>query len=381
MNQSNGNIQRIASSMIIIALLIYLLIIGKFIIVPIIFAALLAIMIQPICNFLERYIHAKIPVILLSFIIVLIPVGGIITFFSYQMGDVLQNMPAIADKLQHSSDLLFTWLNDNFGISRADIWDWFRANFSKVLDSPIRFFKGGLISGTAFLVNFFMVLIFTFFMLLYRGAIKNFLLLQFKDKRREQGVEIFVQIQRLVRHYLYGLLTVILILAFLNSIGLWIIGVGYPVFWASLAAFLSIIPYIGTTLGGLLPFMYAIATLNTWWQPLAVVALYSSIQQLEGNLITPYVVGSNVKINPFIAILSLLIGGYIWGLSGIVLGIPLAAIVKLVFDNVDSLKPVGVLMSNDLHKQDEKLLEDWDEDRYRISSLFEDNNNQLNSNF
>ncbi|MFP4621235.1 MAG: AI-2E family transporter [Bacteroidales bacterium] len=376
MNQSTGNIQRIAYSMIIIALLIYLLIIGKFIIVPMIFAALLSIMIQPICNFLERYVHAKIPVIILSFIIVLIPVGGIITFFSYQMGDVLQNMPAIADKLQHSSDLLFTYLNDNLGISRADIWDWFRANFSKVLDSPIQFFKGGLISGTAFLVNFFMVLIFMFFMLLYRGAIKNFLLLQFKDKRREQGVEILVQIQRLVRHYLYGLLTVILILAFLNSIGLWIIGVGYPVFWASLAAFLSIIPYIGTTLGGLLPFMYAIATLNTWWQPLAVVALYSSIQQLEGNLITPYVVGSNVKINPFIAILSLLIGGYIWGLSGIVLGIPLAAIVKLIFDNVDSLKPVGVLMSNNLHKQDEKLLEDWDEDRYRISSLFKDKNEE-----
>jgi len=378
MNQSNGNIQRIASSMIIIALLIYLLIIGKFIIVPIIFAALLAIMIQPVCNFLERYIKVKVPVILLSFIIVLIPVGGIITFFSYQVGDVLQNMPAIADKLQHSSDLLFTWLNDNFGISRADIWDWFRANFSKVLDSPIRFFKGGLISGTAFLVNFFMVLIFMFFMLLYRGAIKNFILLQFRDKKREQGREILLQIQRLVRNYLYGLLTVILILAFLNSIGLWIIGIGYPVFWASLAAFLSIIPYIGTTLGGLLPFMYAIATLNTWWQPLAVVALYSSIQQLEGNLITPYVVGSNVKINPFIAILSLLIGGYIWGLAGIVLGIPLAAIVKLVFDNVDSLKPVGILMSNDLHKQDEKLLEDWDEDRYRISSLFEDKNNHPN---
>jgi predicted PurR-regulated permease PerM len=124
--------------------------------------------------------------------------------------------------------------------------------------------------------------------------------------------------------------------------------------------------------------MYAIATLDTWWQPLSVVALYFSIQQLEGNLITPYVVGSNVKINPFIAILSLLIGGYIWGLAGIVLGIPLAAIIKLVFDNVDSLKPVGVLMSNDLHKQEDHLLNDWDEDRYRVSSLFDEKNNHSN---
>ncbi len=372
LNQSTGNIQRIAYAMIVIALLVYLMIIAKFIIVPLIFAALLSIMVQPICNFLEPYIRLKVPVILLAFLVILIPLSGIITFFSYQLGDVLLNMPAITDKLQHTSELLFNWLDNNFGISRADIWEWFQANFSKVLDSPLKLFKGGITSGTALLVNVLMVLVFMFFMLLYRGAIKNFILLQFKDKRREQGRQILQQIQWLVRNYLYGLLTVILILAFLNSIGLWIIGVGYPVFWASLAAILSIIPYIGTTIGGLLPFMYAIATLDTWWQPLSVVALYFSIQQLEGNLITPYVVGSNVKINPFIAILSLLIGGYIWGLAGIVLGIPLAAILKLIFDNVDSLKPFGVLMSNDLHKQEERLLTDWDEDRYRISSLFKE---------
>src|SRR6056297_291479 len=168
MNQSTGNIQRIAYSLIVIALLVYVLIIAKFIIVPLIFAALLSIMVQPICNFLERYIRLKVPVILLAFLVVLIPLSGIITFFSYQLGDVIQNMPAITDRLQHTSDLLFTWLNDNFGISRADTWDWLRSNFSKVLDSPLQFFKGGITSGTAFLVNFFMVLIFMFFMLFYR---------------------------------------------------------------------------------------------------------------------------------------------------------------------------------------------------------------------
>jgi predicted PurR-regulated permease PerM len=167
-------------------------------------------------------------------------------------------------------------------------------------------------------------------------------------------------------------LTVILILAILNSIGLLIIGVDYAVFWASLAAFLSIIPYIGTTLGGLLPFMYSFATATSWWQPVAVVGLYFGVQQIEGNLITPYVVGSNVKINPFIAIISLLIGGFIWGLAGIVLGIPIAAIIKLVFDHIDAFKPVGALMSRDLHKNEDVFLEQWDDEKYRISGLFKD---------
>ena len=370
MNQSGGTLQRFAYFLIITVITVYVMVIGKFIIVPIVFAALLSIMVQPISNFLERYIRWKVPAILLTFLAVLIPVSGIIMFFSYQLGDVIHNMPAITDNLKHTTDLVFAWLEDQFGITRAQSWDWLRSNFSRILDSPLQFFKGGLSSGTTFLLNFFMVLIFMFFFLLYRGAIKNFILLQFKPGNREQGREILFQIQYVVRHYLYGLLMVILILAILNSIGLLIIGVGYAVFWASLAAFLSIIPYIGTTLGGLLPFMYSFATASDWWQPLAVVALYFSVQQLEGNLITPYVVGSNVKINPFIAIISLLIGGVIWGLAGIVLGIPIAAIVKLIFDHVDALKPVGALMSRDLHEKEDVFLKEWDDDRHRITGFF-----------
>jgi len=372
MSSNSGNLQRIASFLIITVIVVYIVIVGKFILVPLIFAALLSIMVQPICNRLEVYIKRKIPVIIISFLAVLIPLTGIIMFFSYQLSDVIQNMPTITDKLQHSSEALFTWLENNFGVTKAESWDWLKSNFSKILDTPLKFFKGGLTSGTTFLVNLFMVLIFMFFFLLYRGGIKNFMLIQFKEENREKGKEILMQIQNVVRHYLYGLLTVIVILAILNSIGLWIIGVDYAVFWASLAAFLSIIPYIGTTIGGLLPFMYSFATADYWWQPLAVVGLYFSVQQLEGNLITPYVVGSNVKINPLIAILSLLIGGVIWGIAGIVLAIPIAAIFKLVFDNIDALKPVGALMSNDLHKNDTKFLKEWDKDRFRISSLFDD---------
>ena len=372
MSSNSGNLQRIASFLIITVIVVYIMIIGKFILVPLIFAALLSIMVQPICNRLEKHIKRKVPVIILSFLVVLIPLTGIIMFFSYQLSDVIQNMPAITDKLQHSSEALFIWLENNFGVTKAESWDWLKSNFSKILDTPLKFFKGGLTSGTTFLINFFMVLIFMFFFLLYRGGIKNFLLIQFKEKNKEKGKTILMQIQKVVRHYLYGLLTVIVILAILNSIGLWIIGVDYAVFWASLAAFLSIIPYIGTTIGGLLPFMYAFATADYWWQPLAVVGLYFSVQQLEGNLITPYVVGSNVKINPLIAIISLLIGGVIWGVAGIVLAIPIAAIFKLVFDNIDALKPVGALMSNDLHKNDTKFLEEWDKEEHRISSLFSD---------
>ena len=373
MNQSKGTLQRLAYFLITLVITGYLLIIGKFIIVPLLFAALLSVMIQPLCNWLDRFIKWKGPVILLSFLILLLPVTGIITLFTYQLGDVIQNMPAITGNIENTIDVLFNWLNENFGITKAESWNYFKSNFLKILDAPVKFIQSGLSSSTTVLINVFMVILFMFFLLLYRKAIKNFILVQFSNHKREKGREILNQIQKLVRKYLYGLLTVILILAVLNSIGLWLIGLSYPVFWASLAALLSIIPYVGTTIGGLLPFLYAVATATFWWQPLLVIALYFTVQQIEGNLITPYVVGSNVKINPLVAIIALLIGGVFWGLSGIVLALPLIAIIKLIFDNIDGLKPVGALMGNNLHKQEQVFFNRFDEDKYRLRSMLDGN--------
>ena len=112
-----------------------------------------------------------------------------------------------------------------------------------------------------------------------------------------------------------------LILGVLNSFGLWLIGIDYPVFWGFLGAFLAIIPYIGTAIGGLLPFLYALATTSTLWQPMAVIGWFVLVQQIEGNLITPKVLGSSVKVNPFAAIFALFFGGYLWGIPGLILAI------------------------------------------------------------
>ncbi len=368
MNKSTGKLQNFAFFLISVLIISYLMVAGRVIVLPLIFAGLLGIMIQPVCTFLEKYIKWRVPSIFLSFIVVLIPISLIFYFFTYQLGDVIQNMTAITGKLQKGGELIFTWLNEYFGISKAESWTWIKSNLSGLLDAPMKIFAG-LASSTSTIVSIFMTFIFIFFVLLYRGAIKKFIIIQFNKEKQPEIGEILNQIQRLVRKYLYGMLMVILILAILNSFGLWIIGLDYPVFWACLAALLSIIPYLGTTLGGLLPFMYAFATAGYWWQPLAVVALYVTVQQIEGNLITPYVVGSNVKINPFVALISLLIGGIIWGVAGIVLAIPIAAILKLVFDHVDGLKPLGVLMSSGLHHKEGEFTEKWNEDKFRITTL------------
>jgi len=364
------NTQRTAYLLITLTLGTYLLIVGKFILVPLTFAAILAVMLQPLCAFYDRLIPFKSISILLAMLTILIPIAGIISFFSIQLTEVFRNLTSITSNLKGSFDEIFQWLNDNFGVTKADSYDWLKANFAKVVDAPLEFFKGGINTSTTAILNLFLVLLFLFFFLLYRQGFHNFLLMQMKPSYRNKGQELMHQIQWLIRHYLYGLFTVILILATLNSFGLWAIGLKHPIFWAVMAAFLSIIPYIGTTIGGLLPFLYAVATASAWWQPLAVVGLYFTVQQIEGNFITPYVVGSSVRINPFVAIVSIFVAGAIWGIAGIVLALPITAIMKVILDNIDMLKPLGLLMSDRLHKEGDRFLDELDEDRYRLSRFF-----------
>lgn len=172
--------------------------------------------------------------------------------------------------------------------------------------------------------------------------------------------------QTTIQKYLYGLLMVIGILAVLNSVGLLIIGIDYAIFWGIMAAFLAVIPYIGTTLGGTLPFLYALATADNWWQPVAVVGMYMVIQQIEGNIITPNVIGNSVSINPLVALLSILLGGFVWGISGIILAIPAIAIVKIVLEHNNRTKPIAFLLSNKLHKPNNSFWDKMDNDEFRM---------------
>ena len=343
---------------------------GQFIIVPLVFAFLLSTLVLPIQHFYDRFIKIQILSTLLTFLSVLIPLGGLFTFFSFEIAYVLGDLDNITVKVMQGSKTLFEWLYINFGMTEADAQALFKDNLSKFIASPLAIFRSSVNSFANILLNIGLVLLYMFFILSYRVAIKNFILLQSNPDNRLNAKNTLLEIQKMLRQYLSGLLTVIIILTVMNGIGLWIIGVDYPWLWASLAAFLTIIPYIGTTLGGSLPFFYALATAASWHQPVAVVIMYAAVQQIEGNLITPYIVGSKVRINPLVALLAILLMNSLWGLVGIILAIPAAAIVKIIFDQIPQLKPVGALMSSEILKDKDKFFSEWDADKYRLFSLF-----------
>lgn len=365
------SIQRVAYFLLTLFILGFILIEGQSLLAPMAFAALFAAMLQPVSGFLEGIFKNRIFAIFMAFLIVLLPILTLFTFFSLQIANVVGNINGLVDQILDGFETGVLWLGETLGLSQGEMQTWLTENFSTVLDAPLNLITSSLSSSTSIMASILICFIYTFFFLLYRTAFKNFLLTQFDRRNREEARTVIYQVQKLSQRYFYGLLLVMIILGILNSLGLLLIGIKYPFFWGFLGAILAIIPYIGTALGGIFPFLFSLATTDTWWQPLAVLILYFTIQSVEGNFITPKVVGGSVKINPLAAIVALLVGGALWGVAGLILALPIVATLRTLFTHFDILKPVSELMSVNIFEKEDIFENEYDEDRYRLITFFE----------
>ena len=151
----------------------------------------------------------------------------------------------------------------------------------------------------------------------------------------------------MTRQYLTGVVTVMAILSVLNSIGLLILGIPHAIFFGVLASVLNIIPYIGVWIGSGLPMIMALITKNSLIYPVGVIVVFVVTQFLDNNFLTPRITGSQVKLNALATIGIIIIGNMVWGVSGMILFIPLLGIAKILFDNVDMLKPFAILIGED----------------------------------
>lgn len=156
----------------------------------------------------------------------------------------------------------------------------------------------------------------------------------------------FKSVQHVGQQYLFGMIIIVIVIGFANSIGLMLIGIDNPFLFGFLGSFLAIIPYIGTVSGAILPFMYALIYHNSLGMALAVAILYWFVQLISDNFLSPKIVGGNMNINAITAILSLIIGAVVWGIAGMILFLPFAAMFKIVCEEYEDLKPVAVLIGN-----------------------------------
>lgn len=347
-NQVNSTLQSVAFSLIILISIGWLLYVGASLIIPFIFAILLAVFLYPVEKKLRKIFKWKGVSIPFSFLVLFVPFIAITTLFSYQFISIVESLPAINDSMQVGLDRILSKINQVVPFINLDSQSLLGSSEEQGLKGPLKFIGQGLLSTTEIIASVGMTLLYAFFLLYYRESIKNFIIYQFRKSARPDIEETLSKIKETIQSYIGGLGIVVIILSIMNCIGLSLIGIEHAIFWGVLAGILAIIPYFGTMLGGILPFTYALATSDASWQPYAVIIYYILIQQIEGNFITPKIVGDKVDINPLFALLSLVFFGSFWGLGGILLALPVISIVKIIMSNFDGTLPFAVLMSSDI---------------------------------
>jgi len=247
---------------------------------------------------------------------------------------------------------LQAWVHTKFGISIA--------KQVGLINEALNSSKGlvGQTLGTALttLMLVFILPVYIFLLLFYKTLILNFLYESFAEKNSAQVADVLQQTKSAIQSYMIGLLIEALIVAALNSTALLILGVKYAILLALLGALLNMLPYIGGIIAITLPVLMATVTKDGYSTQLGIIIAYIIIQFIDNNFLVPKIVSSKVQINALISILIVLLGAALWGVAGMFLSIPFVAILKIICDRVEGMKPLGKLLGDEIPTKHKGLL-------------------------
>jgi predicted PurR-regulated permease PerM len=324
--------------------LIYTLSIGKEIIVPIVYAGILAILLNPLVNYLVRKGVNRLIAITISVILTVAIVLSSFYLLSTQLSMFSESYPTLKKKFTETSREFVRWVSETSNIRISKINAWTKETQTEAIDD---FALGESLSEAGEVIMVLLLLpVYLFLILYYKNLLLEFLRRLFRTEHRAVLDKILKDSKRLIETYLVGLVFELVIVAFLNSIGLLILGIEYAIILGIIGGFLNLIPYLGGIIAIALPMLVAFITKDSLTYPALVFCIYMIIQFIDNNFIIPKIVASRVKINALVSIIAVLLGGAIWGISGMFLSIPLIAIIKVICDHIDPLKPWGFLLGD-----------------------------------
>ena len=339
--------ERLALTLIGFLALGYLIIVGKEILDPLIFGFIFAILLLPISNFLEKKLRLPRSMSSLASILLMVGlVGGILYLVGSQISNLANDWPMLKNQVTQSLHDLQEWVQSAFHINASRQLKYVNDASKKIMES------GTDVVGTTFgaisslMIFYVFILIFTFFILLYRRLLLRFIIWVFRDENSHVVMDIVENIQSILRQYILGLLLEMVIVASVAITVFWWIGIKYAVLLGIIVGLFNIIPYIGIFTALLLSAIITFATGNIA-KTITVVVSIISIHAVDANFLLPTIVGSKVRLNALISFIGIVLGEMIWGLSGMFLSIPVIAIFKIIFDRIESLKPWGYLLGGD----------------------------------
>jgi predicted PurR-regulated permease PerM len=343
--------------------------------IPIVFAIILSVLIYPIVRYFEkRFCFNRIASITIAIIIFTTIVFFIFILIGIQFEEIMNKsdmyyakiaskLTSLIEQTEHSTGLE---TDDFVGSKNIEVKEIVKQNSAKILNF--------ITASGSILGDFMLSPLYMFLFLLYRNFLISFIYkATAKISTKQKTRFVLKELYKVQQNYMLGLVMVMVIVGLLNSIGLLLLGIDYPFFFGFLAALLLLVPYIGIIIGSIIPALIALATKDSYWYAIGVIAIFSFIQFLEGNFITPKITGSKVSLNSLVSILVIVLFSMLWGIPGMILALPITASLKVVFDNSEKFKSIGFLLGEAEEKyfnsKAKNRLKIWKKIRYKkISS-------------
>lgn len=344
--------------LLLASLIVSFLILAQIILIPFTIAVVFTFLLLPVSRRLEHWRFPKVLAILISIVLALACFVAMIYFFYSQVLSFVNDWPAMQEALAAKWVNFQEFISETFHVSKIEQQVWLKTKIQESAATGGVIVLGIFSATTTFLASFALIPIYIFFLTLYKDKFREFVLLITKDEKDDHVLMVVKKVSVVSQKYLRGIFLDVVILSILNSTGFLILGLPHAILFGVLAALLNIIPYIGVLIGSILPILMAFLTKDSMAYPLAVLGICFLVQFLDNNFITPYVVGSSVSINPLTATLALIGSSLIWGIPGMILCMPLTGMAKVVCDNVDSLKPYGFLIGEEVNYREKEHIQD-----------------------
>lgn len=344
----SSKLTRSYQSLMIIAVIVAVLILAGSLVMPILFSGMIAILLNPMADKMESWGIKRGLAAFLTVLIVSLLLLSLLSVIAIQSQEIVKELPQLVKEKDHIVDLT------NLKESSEYIYDFIQEhvstieeNLDQLRDTGLQLLQQGVTGVTDALTFLVLCPIYVFFMLLCKSNIYNFIRAYHPKRKKENKSDVITNVKNSLFKYLKGLFFIMTISGTLTFIGLYFLGIEYALFLGTLTALLTPIPYIGVFISAIIPLTLALITKDSIWYGAGVIFIFAAVQFLEGYVFTPKIMGDSININPLIIVLGLIIFGSLTGIIGMIMTVPLLAILKVIIDYYPHLKPWKLLLEDD----------------------------------
>jgi predicted PurR-regulated permease PerM len=340
---------KLAFTLISLIAIVFIFYIAQSVIIPLMIAFLFAILLRPIvqcCT--DRFRFPHVLGVLSAVLCLVLIVASIIAFISIQVTDIAGDFNKIEHNFMIHLDNLKDFAKDKLNLSTREEEAYIEEATNESMAAGKKMISSTLLSMPDKLVNVMLIPIYTFLILLYRTHFMTFLARLFSPKVHEQLRDIVESIKGAVKSYLVGLMIQMVSVSVLTTIGYMIIGLEYAILLGIITGILNLIPYLGILTAAAVSIIASMTTSPELSLVIGVILVNLVVQFIDNNILVPLIVSSKVQVNALVSIVGIIVGGAIAGIAGMFLAIPVIAILKVIFDRVEELRPWGYLIGDDL---------------------------------